>query len=599
MTSSKTFQRSLATVAFWLLAGGLSQAGLTVNVSSYGAQPNDGQDDTQAIRAAIAAVEANPGGGTVVLNAGEYTVYPQSMSESTIFHIRRSNIEIRGAGRSSTTLSMWVYGKRDPDYHFIERKNGQFFIGHTSNWNNGRDFAHRFNGFVFAPPQGQSTATIENVTIRDLRITGNATPAGDDSWYSKEDKVFHWDTSNKGISLGWGLVTLDNILIENVELDHFRGEIIYKGGASDCYAIIRNCIVHGTPSSAISGPAGIIENCEIYDCFNAAVETYLTNRSGIATQHLILRNNVFAPARNYPQWNARNGVSLQNDPNWEGTYEFGGKTLSYNSEPSTIEVSGNVFEDFAMFGLFSFGMSNAVIKDNTFRDFRGNALALWCYGNEAWNLGPHFENNLILRNTFEYEQDDSSTAIHFVSPWLRSGSALFVSNKIVGDGYPVYFLSLSGMSPDVLEDNYTVTTNTGRVGKSAFGNAWGGSVSRPISSGNYFQVMDPRESSVRISRAQPVADFHSPFSRIYTLDYGLVYGISNDPSFSMQRHLDTFPSGYVMHLQLQDRPDGRPIIVPASWWNDLESTIALVNSSQSLFFVKEDGIFKLLGFYTD
>ncbi len=599
MRTTKLYHLQVTATACWLLCSGLSQASLTVNVSSYGAVPNDGNDDTQAIRAAIEAVEAHPQGGTVVLNAGVYDVSPQSMSEDTIFRIRESNITIRGAGTGATTLSMWVYGLRDPDNYFIERQGGQFFLGTTANWNNGRDFAHRFHGFVFTPPNGQSNATIENVTIRDMRITGNATPEGDDSWYTKEDQVFHWDVSHKGISFGWGAVTLNDILIENIEIDHFRGEIIYKGGASDCFAIIRNCIVHGTPSSAISGPAGIIEYCDIYDSFNAGIETYLTNRIEGGTQELLVRYNTISPARNYPQWNARNAISIQNDPNWEGSFEFGGKTIAYNSTPSTIEISDNVIEEFAMFGIFSFGMSNAVIKDNTFRNFRGNALALWCYGNQAWNLGPHFENNLILRNTFVYEDADSDTCIHFVSPWLRSGSALFVSNNIIGNGYPQYFLSLSGMSPDVLQDNYTVTTNTGRVGKSVFGNAWGGSVSRPISSGNYFQVMDPRESSVRLTRAQPVADFHSPFSRIYTLDYGLVYGISNDPSFSMQRHLDTFPSGYVMHLQLQDRSDGRPIIVPASWWNDLEQTIALVHPNQSLFFVKEDGIFKLLGFYTD
>ncbi|MGF1482984.1 MAG: glycosyl hydrolase family 28-related protein [Opitutales bacterium] len=581
-----------------LVCASLSSA-ITVHVSSHGAFPNDNVDDTQAIRAAISQVEAHPSGGSVVLAAGTYNVAPQTIREDTIFHLRQSNLEIRGAGRGSTTLSMKVYGARDPDQFFIERSGSNYFVGSTSNWNNGREFSHRFHGFVFTPPEGQNTATIRNVTIRDMRITGNATPEGDDSWYTKEDRVFHWDVSNKGISFGWGQVTLEDILIENIEIDSFRGEIIYKGGASGCDASIRHSIIHGTPSSAVSGPAGLIEHCEIYDCFNAAVETYLTNRAGGGTQTLILRHNRFSPARNYP-WRARNGVSLQNDPNWPGTYTVGGRSVSYNTTPSTIVIYDNVFEDFGMFGLFSFGMSNAVIKDNTFRDFTGNALALWAYGNEAWNLISHFENNLILRNRFEYDAEGEATTIHYVSPWFRSGSALFISNTIEGEGYPDYFLSISGSSPDVLQDNYTVSTNSGRVGRDAFESAWGGSVSRPISSGNYFQVVNPRTIPVRLTSAQPVADFHSSYTRIYTLNDFLVYGQSANANFDMQRHLDSFPSGYVMHLQLHDRSDGGMILVPPSWWNDLDgSGILLHNPNQSLYLVKEDGIFKMLGFYEE
>ncbi|MGF1484445.1 MAG: glycosyl hydrolase family 28-related protein [Opitutales bacterium] len=578
----------------------LQAAPLNIHVSNYGAVPNDGNDDTVAIRNAIKAIENNPDGGTINFGSGTYHCAPQTISEGVIFYLRKNNMTLKGAGREATTLSMYVYGMRDPDEWYIERKDNQYRVQHVNNWNNDWTFSHRFHGFIFAPPEGQKKADIHNVTIRDMRITGNATPIDNDRWWSKEERVKYWDISHKGIGFGWGSVALYGILIENIEIDHFRGEIIYKGGSAACEAIIRNSKVHGTPSSAISGPSGIIENCEIYDCFNAAVETYLSNRREGGTQSLILRNNTFSPGKNYPNWAPRNGVSVANDPNWDGEFTFGNANVKYNSTPSTLEVHNNVFEKFSKFGFFSYGLSNAVIKDNLFRKFSGNALALWAYGNNAWGLAPHFENNLIMRNTFQYDHNNSTPCIMLVSPWLRSGACLFVSNEITGNGYPRYFLSLSGASPNVSEDNYTVMGNKGRVAYSAYGNHWGGNVSRPLESGNFFDVVEPHQSKIRLDDNLPVADYHAPHSRIYTWDANMVYGVSkNNDDFDMQVHVDSFPDGYILQLQLIDNPDVQSVTLPVAWWNDLSEPIVLNDSDQYVFLIKQAGKFRLLGYYED
>ncbi|MGF1448201.1 MAG: right-handed parallel beta-helix repeat-containing protein [Opitutales bacterium] len=593
-------RKTLVTLGAMSVASLIQAAPISVHVSNYGAVPNDGKDDTVAIRNAIKAIENNADGGTIQFSAGTYHCAPQTISEGTIFFLRKSNMTLKGAGRDATTLSMFVYGMRDPDQYFIERKDGKYRVQQVNNWNNDWEFSHRFHGFVFSPPAGQNRGELHNVVLRDMRITGNAEPIDNDRWWSKEERVKYWDISHKGISFGWGSVALYGVLIENIEIDHFRGEIIYKGGVAACEAVIRNCKVHGTPSSAISGPAGIIENCEIYDCYNAAIETYLTNRAEGSTQHLIIRNNSISCGKNYPSWSPRNGISIANDPNWDGQFTFGNSNVKYNSSASTIEIYNNVIERFAKFGVFTYGMSNAVVKDNTFRNFYGNAMALWAYGNNAWGLAPHFENNLIMRNTFEYNHAEGTPCIMMVSPWLRSGSCLFVRNEITGTGYPRYFLSLSGASPNVEEDNYTVMGNSGRVGYSAYGNHWGGNVSRPLESGNYFEVATPHLSKVRLDDNLPVADYHAPHSRIYTWEKGMTYGVSkNNNDFDMAVHVGSFPDGYILQLQLIDNPDVQPITLPVAWWNDLDEPIVLTNPNQHIFLIKQGDIFRLLGYYED
>ncbi len=89
---------------------------LIVKVSDHGGLPDDNQDDTAAIRAAIAAASASPDGGIVQLAAGSY-----QLSEPLC--ITANRVWIRGAGRDLTTIE-FTYGLNPGDIRFVGLKNG-------------------------------------------------------------------------------------------------------------------------------------------------------------------------------------------------------------------------------------------------------------------------------------------------------------------------------------------------------------------------------------------------------------------------------------------------------------------------------------------
>ena len=77
---------------------------VSVSVADFGAIPNDGNDDRDAIQTAINAVE-NMGGGVVYLPAGTYDLHCAPLAESTGSHpaghgltITSSSVVLRGAG---------------------------------------------------------------------------------------------------------------------------------------------------------------------------------------------------------------------------------------------------------------------------------------------------------------------------------------------------------------------------------------------------------------------------------------------------------------------------------------------------------------------
>ncbi|MGF1482774.1 MAG: glycosyl hydrolase family 28-related protein [Opitutales bacterium] len=411
------------------------------HVRDFGAIPDDAQDDTEAIRQALRAAEKK--GGEVILEAGTYLCAPQKARETAIFKIRSSNLLWRGAGRDQTILSCHVYGLNDPDDFFVERGTFRHVVQPVADWDSGRTFAHRGHGIVFEPKSGRGT--LENVTLRDFRLTGNATPVDNDAWWSKRDRVFFWDISHKGISVGWDGVALKNVRLENLEVDHFRGELIYKGGNDPCDVTIANCRVHATPSSAISGPAGIIRNNEIFDYFNAAIETNLTG-----SQTLVIENNRIDARRNYPDWAPKNGFSVHNRP---------------NPPDDGVRITGNEIRGVARWHVFSFGLSNATITGNAFHDSTGPALALRLFGHKPWGLRGHGENLRIENNTFHWTGSPGQPAIH-----LHAGgadiTATFTGNTL--EGTPSLYLAYDFANPEqdtlTFDDSNTGTGQHGRIG---------------------------------------------------------------------------------------------------------------------------------------
>ena len=99
------------------LAAGLP---LAVNVKAYGATGDGTTDDTAACAAAIAAVIANPAGGTVFFPNGTYKL----TSQLTISTLAPQALRIYGEGRSSVLL--WL----GTDYGFVANTTSSIEIDH-------------------------------------------------------------------------------------------------------------------------------------------------------------------------------------------------------------------------------------------------------------------------------------------------------------------------------------------------------------------------------------------------------------------------------------------------------------------------------------
>jgi hypothetical protein len=68
-----------------------------LNVADFGAQPNDGLDDTKAFRAALAAANKTATSILVQIPAGRFMI-------SDILYLERDNLIVRGAGKGATQL---------------------------------------------------------------------------------------------------------------------------------------------------------------------------------------------------------------------------------------------------------------------------------------------------------------------------------------------------------------------------------------------------------------------------------------------------------------------------------------------------------------
>ncbi len=85
------------------IPGGIPKVPVVAIAADFGAIPNDGQDDSKAIQAAIEFAAAQ-GGGAVLIPEGRFII------DQTI-HVNNSRIVVRGADRSRTVLVPRFHGK--------------------------------------------------------------------------------------------------------------------------------------------------------------------------------------------------------------------------------------------------------------------------------------------------------------------------------------------------------------------------------------------------------------------------------------------------------------------------------------------------------
>ena len=243
--------------------------GTIFNVKDYGAVGDDIANDTDAIRAALDACR-DAGGGTVYLPAGTYRVAPTE-EDSYTFVITFGNVTVEGDGYDKTKLNFFAWDMQDPE-GLVLRRGGGFKI---------RPISYKYS--------------IDGVTLRGFRATGNATPNNDAGDWWGDQSMTGWDISHKGLGI-WGEV--DNVIVEDCEFDHWRGEVIYAGGGLELgkFSVLRS-IVHNCNASAISmGGDILVEDTEIYAVHNG---TECLSMGG--HQKLVVRNCVIEPNRGLPE----------------------------------------------------------------------------------------------------------------------------------------------------------------------------------------------------------------------------------------------------------------------------------------------------------
>lgn len=239
-----------------------------------------GQNSREDIQAAL-----DSGGGSpvlVYLPDADYYVWPVSAGGvypgNDCLRINYSNVTLMGAGKGHTTIHCLVAGGLDPNTNWELTTDG---VGTLRVW---RGHGIRLNG-----------STISNVTIRDLRLTGDSPRnlttypiwgvAAGQSFPANTSTGENWDITNKGVFVGDGS-TRSDILIEDCEIDSFRGEIIYYGGSSGLQGLtVRGSHLHDCIGSVFSCSGRVtVEDCEISLGENGVEDT------PIADTQIIRRN---------------------------------------------------------------------------------------------------------------------------------------------------------------------------------------------------------------------------------------------------------------------------------------------------------------------
>ncbi|WP_281884835.1 chondroitinase-B domain-containing protein [Paenibacillus sp. YYML68] len=157
--------------------------GATLNVQQYGAVPNDGLDDAQAIQAAINAAQA---GDEVYVPNGVYDLITTLPTDGTSHLSLKNNVNLRGESQdgavlrshfdntSSNTKIMSGYNKHDiviSNMTLTSTFNGNYSTDHTVN---NPESGGPFYGIVLEDKLGQPSynVTIDQVTIEKIQKMG-------------------------------------------------------------------------------------------------------------------------------------------------------------------------------------------------------------------------------------------------------------------------------------------------------------------------------------------------------------------------------------------------------------------------------------------
>lgn len=284
------------------------------------------QQNKQTINRALEALAAE-GGGTLQVPEGIY-YFPAGGHAITI---RGSNITLRGAGM----------------YKTIFRTNGTWDTATRS----------RSPGLLVAGSKDPGHPQ-RNIVLQDFELDGQSGWTGEYRWWTPEERKNGWDITHHGMDIAidtW----LDSVLIENVYVHRFKGELLYTGGMHVGKLTLRHVRSEDTNASTwnLYGAEALMDSCEFGGpCRFWAEACARANQIGYPHSGAVFRDCHFHDAR------GDNGaIALAQGDS---------KTYSYTFERCR-------FENTAGYGLFMFcgGVAGPVIiRDNIIRNCDGTRI---------------------------------------------------------------------------------------------------------------------------------------------------------------------------------------------------------------------------------
>ena len=247
--------------------------GTTHLVSEYGtfiiddASPATIATNNATLNKAIVEV-GKAGGGTIKLPLGTFHIGPDTSKADRAITIGYDNITLIGYGVGRTILK--TNGTWDPTT--LRRGHGIVIEGtHTA---------------------GQPR---KNIVLKDFELDGQAGWTGEYNWPAEPKTGAGWDINHKGIVGAWDAYC-DNIVLENLFVHHYRGEILYVGGTLLGKLTLRNVKMANTNGSDFNLYAAdlLVENCEFGGPSRFWAELLARpNGAGYPVNQMVFRNNKF------------------------------------------------------------------------------------------------------------------------------------------------------------------------------------------------------------------------------------------------------------------------------------------------------------------
>lgn len=329
------------------------------------------------------------GGGTICLPEGRYTLgfktgFPSNANLTAAIVIARDNITLWGAGPGRTVLLT------PPTYQVV---NGKVLRG---------------RGIHI---QGTRTATAPrlNITLKRFELDGQAGWTGKYYWPADPGTGDGWDITHKGIVPSQD-TQVDNVVLEDIHVHRYRGEIIYVGGLGMKRLHLNRVKSEDTNASTYNATAdAIVENSEFgLSRFWIEIGTAFQGKSGT------FRNNNFHSAR------GAQGIALAQGDGLEQPYTFINNRFSdcvgvfgfYGGVGGPIKITDNTASNCPTGGFVRFGSApNTVVaglRINKNISVERNTIS----GFELFmGLGGQIENLLVQNNSFRSADLKASNSV--------------------------------------------------------------------------------------------------------------------------------------------------------------------------------------------